>query len=311
VPDGGAWCIAQRVPEPLYAVRGLSDSDIWAVGSRGAAYHYDGNAWTRSDAGVSVTLFDVHPVSATDVWAVGEAATVLHYQSGVWSQVPWSPPLTPLDAGLLPSGAPPRDLGGVWATATEAWIVGGGGTEAHYSSGQLRVTWSLSLNETSGDLLRIWRRNATEWWAAGDYSFANYDGNSWQGYRGAVWRIFGLWGAVNPMTAAPVIVAVGADGVLVSLDYMDTSPYPWQPPRFNPAALELKRDLRSVWLEDATAHGWAVGLDGEIVEVDVPDFYYVRHVTPVGDHLLGVWGTAVNKSWAVGGRVDGVILKSR
>ncbi|MBL8949299.1 MAG: hypothetical protein JNK82_00885 [Myxococcaceae bacterium] len=311
VPDGGAWCIAQRVPEPLYAVRGLSETDIWAVGSRGAAYHYDGNTWSRSDAGVSVTLFDVHPVSATDVWAVGEQGTVLRHQGGAWARVPWSPPMPFVDAGLSASGAPPRDLGGVWATATEAWISGAGDTLAQWNGSTLRVTQSASPNELAPDLLKIWRRGPTEWWAAGDMAFRENNGTGWAQGRGAIQRVFGIWGAVNPMNMARVLVAVGADGSMLSYSYTDSGQYPWQPPSWNPDALELRRDLRSVWLDAATARGWTVGLDGQIVEVNMVTSRYVRHVTPVGDHLLGVWGTAPNRSWAVGGRVDGVILRSR
>ncbi len=311
VPDGGAWCIAQRVPEPLYAVRGLSDTDIWAVGSRGAAYHWNGAAWSRSDAGVSVTLFDVHPVSATDVWAVGEQGTVLRYQGSAWSAVPWSPPAAFIDAGLSPSGAPPRDLGGVWATASEAWISGAGDTLAHWNGSALQVTQSAHPNELSPDLLKVWRRSPTEWWAGGDMAFRQYDGASWTVGRGAIQRVFGLWGAVNPMNMMPVLVAVGADGAMLAYSYTDLGMYPWQPPSWNPDALELKRDLRSVWLDPATARGWTVGLDGQIVEVNMATQRYTRHVTPVNDHLLGVWGTATNRSWAVGGRTDGVVLRTR
>lgn len=311
VPDAGVWCIVQRVPEPLYAVRGLSDTDVWAVGSRGAAYHYDGTSWARSDAGVGVTLFDVHPVAANDVWAVGEQATVLHFTGSAWAKVPWSPPASFIDGGLASDGAPPRDLGGVWATSTEAWISGAGDTLAHYSGGTLRVTQSANPNVLAPDLIRMWRRSATEWWAAGDNAFRQYDGSSWAVGRGAIVRAFGLWGAVNPTTLNPVLLAVGEDGRMVSYNYTDTGTYPWQPPGWNPASLELKRDLRSVWLDSATARGWTVGLDGQIVEVNAATSRYVRHVTPVGDHLLGVWGTAPNRVWAVGGRIDGVILRTR
>lgn len=310
VPDGGAWCVAQRVNEPLYAVRGLSDSDIWAVGARGAAYHYDGTTWSRSDAGVGVTLFDVHPVSPNEVWAVGEQGVVLRFQPGGWSPVGWSPPASPLDAGLLPSGQPQRDLGGVWATSTEVWISGAGNTLARHAGSTLRVVQSDAINSVSPDLIKVWGRNDTEVWAAGDFAFREYDGAQWADGRGSILRVFGIWGSVNPMNGSRVLVAVGNDGSILAYNYTDPGSYPWQPPNFNADTYELKRDLRSVWL-DGAARGWAVGLDGQLMELDLVNRRYVRHLTPVFDHLLGVWGTAVNRSWAVGGRVDGVILRSR
>ncbi len=310
VPDGGAWCVAQRVVEPLYAVRGVSDTDIWAVGARGAAYHFDGTSWSRSDAGVSVTLFDVHPVSANDVWAVGEGGLVLRFQAGRWNPVPWSPPSTAIDAGLLPSGRPQRDLGGVWASSNEVWIAGGGDTLACYRNGALRVVQSDPLNQFSTDLIKIWGRNDSEVWAAGDFAFREYNGVRWAQGRGAIMRAFGLWGSVNPMTGERVVVAVGSGGVMLSYSYVDTGAYPWQPPSYSPENFELRHDLRSVWL-DGAARGWAVGLDGQLLELNLITSRFVRHLSPVNDHLLGVWGTAVNRSWAVGGRVDGVILRSR
>ena len=310
VPDGGTWCIALRVPEPLYAVRGVSDSDIWAVGSRGAAYHYDGTTWTRSDAGVSVTLFDVHPVSATDVWAVGEGGLALRFQPGGWNAVAWSPPSMPIDAGLLPSGQPQRDLGGVWATSTDVWIAGGGNTLARFSGGTLRVVQSDPLNMVSPDLIKLWGRSDTELWAGGNFAFRRYDGAQWTVGLGAIQRSFGIWGSVNPSNGNRILVSVGADGSILSFSYTDTGAYPWQPPNYRPETYELRRDLRSVWL-DGAARGWSVGLDGQLLELNLAMQRYTRHLTPVNDHLLGVWGTALNRSWAVGGRIDGVILRSR
>jgi hypothetical protein len=216
-----------------------------------------------------------------------------------------------IDGGLSPSGAPPSDLGGVCATATEAWISGAGDTLAHYSGGVLQVTQSAHPNALAPDLLKVWRRSATEWWAGGDMAFRQYDGASWMPGRGAIIRMFGMWGSVNPMNMTPILISVGADGSLLSYSYTDTGMYPWQPPSWNADTLELKRDLRSVWLDAATARGWTVGLDGQIVELDMVMRRYTRHLTPVNDHLLGVWGTATNRSWAVGGRIDGVILRSR
>ncbi len=308
VPDAGRWCIATRVAEPLYAVRGLSNTDIWAVGSRGAVYHYDGAAWARSDAGVSKTLFDVHPVSAGEVWAVGEQGLVLRYSPGGWQQVPWSVPLTPIDAGLLPSGQPPGDLGGVWATANEVWMAGPSSTLARYAAGSLRVVQAARPG-IGADLAKIYRRDANEWWAAGDHAVLSYDGGTWTEGRGAIFSGFGIWGSTLPATSAPVTVVVGASGNCYDYDYNTLSGYPWQP-IYSPAEFELKKDLRSVWL-DGASQGWAVGLDGQIMQLNLATKKHQRHVTPVGDHLLGVWGTSVGSSWAVGGRTDGIILRSR
>ncbi len=317
VPDGGRWCIVKHVPEPLYAVRGLSATNVWAVGSRGAAYHFDGTAWTRSDAGTGASLFDVYPLTANDVWAVGERGLVLRNQGSGWREVGWVPNAEFPDAGLSAAGQPAWDLGGVSATASAVWVVGGGGTVAHLEGGKMRVITTTNANAPGADVFKVWHRDDGEWWGVGA-AFRTYDGGSdfvWENGRGSIAMIFGMAGAENPTTHEPILVGVGTyfgsnEGNLLQYSYTDTSPYPWQPPSFTAEKLDLKRDLRGIWLDPA-ARGWTVGLDGELVELDMVPRKYTRHVSPTHDHLLGVWGTAVNSTWAVGGRSEGVILRSR
>lgn len=308
--DGGQWCVFQVVPEPLYSVRGLASGDIWAVGSRGAAYHYDGVSWSRSDSGVSVTLFDVFPVAANDVWAVGERGLVLHLDSSGWQPLSWSPSL--MDAGLQLNGQPTWDLGGVWVDGTEVWVAGGGSTLAHRVGGSMQVVQTTHPNQPGADFIRLFSRGPNEWWAAGDMTFFEWDGAapSWTQGRGAILRVFGMAGSTHP-TMGRILVAVGADGQMLQYAYTDTGAYPWQPPSWNAETYELRRDLRSVWLNADGGLGWTVGLDGQLVHLNVPQRRYQRSMTPTSDHLLGVWGVTVNDAWAVGGRSTGVLLHSR
>ena len=309
--DAGQWCIFQVVPEPLYAVRGLASDDIWAVGSRGAAYHYDGTSWSRSDSGVGVTLFDVFPVAADDVWAVGERGLVLHFDSSGWQAQSWSPSSV-MDAGLLASGQPTWDLGGVWVEGGDVWVAGGGSTLAHRVGGAMQVVQTSHPNMPQADFIRLYARNANEWWAGGDITFFEWDGVApgWSQGRGAIMRAFGMAGSVHP-TMGRILVAVGGDAQMLQYSYTDTGTYPWQPPSWNAETLELRRDLRSVWLTADGGLGWTVGLDGELVSLDVPARRYVRSMTPTSDHLLGVWGVSGRDAWAVGGRSTGVLLHSR
>ena len=317
VPDGGAWCIVTRVPEPLYAVRGLSATNIWAVGSRGAAYHFDGSTWQRSDAGTSVTLFDVFPVASNDIWAVGERGLVLRNQGTGWREIAWAPNTDFPDAGLSTSGQPGWDLGGVWVRGSKVWVVGSGQTIATFENGKMTVMRTTHPNAPGPDLLKVWARDDDEWWAAGE-RYQIYDGgvaNEWADGRGTVSRPFAIAGGVHPTTGAPILVSVGSGydmaPSLHSYNYNDPGSYPWQPPDFRASTYELRRDLRAIWL-DPNARGWSVGLDGQLLQLDMTiRGGFVRHVSPTKDHLLGVWGTAVNSTWAVGGRSDGIILKSR
>ncbi|AKU95957.1 hypothetical protein AKJ09_02621 [Labilithrix luteola] len=47
--DPAVWDIVTNVPTTanLNAIWGASPSDIWAVGDKGVALHYDGSGWTR------------------------------------------------------------------------------------------------------------------------------------------------------------------------------------------------------------------------------------------------------------------------
>lgn len=309
--DAGQWCVFQIVPEPLYAVRGTASDDVWAVGSRGAAYHFDGTSWSRSDSGVGVTLFDVFPIAANDVWAVGERGLVLHYDATGWQPQGWVPS-TVMDAGLQANGQPTWDLGGVWVEGNEVWVAGAGSTLARRVGGSMQVTQTTHPNRPGADFIRVFSRGPNEWWAAGDMTFAEWDGAaaSWAEGRGAILRVFGIAGSVHP-TMGRILVAVGADGQMLQYSYTDTGSYPWQPPNWSADRLELRRDLRSVWLAVDGGVGWTVGLDGQVVHLDVPQRRYQRAKTPTSDHLLGVWGLSVRESWAVGGRSTGVLLRSR
>ena len=215
-------------------------------------------------------------------------------------------------AGLSATGKPQWDLGGVSIEGSDVWVAGSGKTLAHFENGVMRVQTTTHPNEPGADLLRVWHRSANEWWAVGE-AYLQRDApaaGDWVVGRGAILRAFGLAGSENPATREPVLAIVGADGWLYKYDYTDPGTYPWQPPNYRPARLELRRDLRAIWL-DGAAKGWAVGLDGQIISVDLENFAYARFETPTRDHLLGLWGTSVRKTWVVGGRSEGVILRSR
>jgi hypothetical protein len=58
---------------------GASPSDLFAVGSYGAALHGDGTTWSSMASGTRNELIAAWGSSATDVFAVGESGTILHY----------------------------------------------------------------------------------------------------------------------------------------------------------------------------------------------------------------------------------------
>ncbi|MBK7862174.1 MAG: hypothetical protein IPJ65_26880 [Archangiaceae bacterium] len=86
--DGASWAKVPS-PEPLgvayFKVWGSARDDVWVVGQQGAAFHYDGSAWSRVTTGVRSTLLTVTGRSRSDVWAVGGPPAVLaRFDGTVW-----------------------------------------------------------------------------------------------------------------------------------------------------------------------------------------------------------------------------------
>jgi hypothetical protein len=65
--------------ETILEVWGSSGSDVFAVGSFGNTFNYDGTNWSAITSGAKWTLFGVWGSSASDVFAVGWAGDIVHY----------------------------------------------------------------------------------------------------------------------------------------------------------------------------------------------------------------------------------------
>jgi len=85
----------------LYGFQGLwgsSSSDVFAVGSHGVIYHYDGSAWAGMDGGLAHWLYDVWGSAGDDVFAVGGVGpegVILHYDGDRWRRTPGLASLPP------------------------------------------------------------------------------------------------------------------------------------------------------------------------------------------------------------------------
>jgi len=63
----------------FYAIAGSSTDDVWAAGTNGNVYHWDGAEWTDVLPGTKLHLQEiwVHPTGG--VWAVGSGGAILHH----------------------------------------------------------------------------------------------------------------------------------------------------------------------------------------------------------------------------------------
>jgi hypothetical protein len=313
-PGAAGFCIAQIVPAPLYAIKGTSATNAWAVGARGAAYRLNGSTWNRVDTGTTSTLFDVFVFPDGGALAVGERGLILRFSGNSWAPLSYGPS-SARDAGVNANGSTGYDLGGIFSIGNITWAVGVGGTLVEINGNTATVRRSSKLDAPEPDFLRVFAQGPTEWWAVGDYDniFRSTDGVNWNKSKGGIARFFGIWGVTQNPSNAPLLVGACDDGRLLSFDYMapSTESYPWQPPSYDPRSAGVQKDLRALWF-DESSRGVAVGLDGTILEINLGNAKrFVRQVSPTFDHLLGVWGSSQNAVWAVGGRSTGVILKSK
>lgn len=133
----------------LFKIWGAAADDVWAVGESGTLLHFDGDAWTREDAGTNVRLFTIAGCAADDVWIVGGFGNgvVLHLEDGAWVDV-------------SPMFAPP--INGVACGPGAVWVVGMQGYVAHRTADG----WDEFL-PTQLDLHGVWASGPDDAYAVG------------------------------------------------------------------------------------------------------------------------------------------------
>src|SRR5262249_30883659 len=141
--DGSAWSIVANGADcssKLYAVSGLSSSDVWAVGSylsdQTFTIHWNGSVWSvvpGAPVQTSNELRGIVALGADDVWAAGDRDTygsnqntlVTHWDGSQWSAV--SSPNPGADINEL-EGISDAGPGSLWAVGGFGSVYTGGGS---------------------------------------------------------------------------------------------------------------------------------------------------------------------------------------
>jgi len=140
VYECGEWTdLKAGGPETFWWVGGSSATDVWFVGEKGRAAHYDGKSLTEVTTGETATLWGVLSFGPDDVWAVGGTPDtgkapndiVLHYDGKTWAKE--ALPGTPRNVALFKVWGPsPDDLfvvgeqGTIWHRTKAGWAFEGG-----------------------------------------------------------------------------------------------------------------------------------------------------------------------------------------
>jgi len=276
--DASGWTeIPPANPDPqsnrLDAVDGLSDSDVWAVGSRGndtLIEHWDGSSWSvvpsPSPPHAFSGLDGVSVLSFTDAWAVGYsqafsgavAGLILHWDGQRWTRV--ASPNPGRYTFLLEVDARSPD---------DAWAVGS------YGSNNLILRWDgatwsqvpapspgLNYNTLEG----VVALGPDDAWAVGNAAdegvtsrvpvTLHWDGSAWNQVPSPT-----LSGQLNAVAAAP-------DGQLWAVGYREVPPdslierwdgSAWHVIRSENVQGAVDSTLFGVALGDGPGSAWAVG----------------------------------------------------
>lgn len=310
------WC---RVEMPhdkvaLYGIWGSSANDVWAVGSGGAVFHWNGATWSQqrvlTDAGQPKPLFGIWGSGPNDVWAFG-VNEIFHADGWNDAATVWSSIESPkLDIFT------PTSTRAIWgSSATDVWLLFG--PLSSFSTGILNKCrhsdgWSgattkltvaldhFAVGQPGMNFTGIWGTGPKDIWIVGESGRILHTDGYWN--RAAEWtqtdsntrqHLTGVWG-----TASDDVWAVGENGTIRHYTYDEGGDLWW--------ALSdstITTHLRAVWGTSAT-NVWAIGDENTILHGDgsrwsrstVPSL-------PPSTPFYGIWGSGPDDVWVVGERV--------
>ncbi len=302
------WCWDNPLSEGrnLITVRGRSATDIWAVGERGIALHWDGTCWARILPGNAQTLRAAWPASGNTWWFAGAGGSLLTWDGSNWTSQTLAEQLTFHDiegasgtsaiavgqAGALytfngqqwrpqswdaGTSSAPELLAVLPMSNTEAWAVGRNGTIVRGVDGG----WSRSNSPTSVHLVAIASgADAGTAYAVGSGVLATYANSTWtaSSFATSATPLNGVW------TSAGVTRIVGPSSTIYVVGTSTTEPS------------GTPQVLNSIWGNDTAL--WAVGLSGSIVRrAGGP---WSEFPGGVARHINAFWGTDELNLWAAG-----------
>ena len=255
-----------------YSVHGTSPTNVWAVGTGGAAAQRTGGGWSLVPTGETTLIGQVHTTSTSVAMAAlgGSRDTFILWDGAAWSDIG--------DAGLL-------NVVSVWGSSDTSYWVGGRGGGTGPVSGPAVRFWDGAAfsscgtcNITTGgdDVIAISGSSATDVWAlvSADNVFtagATLNIKVWH-YDGVAWSL---------VFVTPQIVLDSAGGGSEPA----SSPHNW------------------IHVVSPTV-AWFTGGAGTLYEWDGVTWSTVSSPTTL--HIHGMDGPAATDAWAVGN--GGVVI---
>lgn len=83
----GAFVSRQVTDKVLYAVWGLNDTTVFAIGEQGTCLRFDGTDWTDMGDGLSGYLHGIGGTSTSNLYVAGDNGFLAHWDGRSWSPV--------------------------------------------------------------------------------------------------------------------------------------------------------------------------------------------------------------------------------
>lgn len=173
-PNEKQWtqqAISGGSTQDLTSVSIVSNVDVWMVGDKATALHFNGNSWSLVNTGIAGgdNLTSVSAVSSQEVWACADQGKVYKWTPGT----NWTSPSNP---GNNPNSISMVDASGS-GVATTGWVVGAKKTAYFYNGS----AWASANSGINVDLFGVSTLSSTDAWAVGKAAIYQWNGASWSG----------------------------------------------------------------------------------------------------------------------------------
>jgi hypothetical protein len=271
-----------------YALHGVSDSHMVAVGHNGHTLRYDGKNWYTMPTPTTNVLFGVYGKDSSNYWAVGVSGTIMHFDGISWKNLstPTTQILLDID-GHPHSGLYTVGLNGAVLASSDGftWSDGDPGNQLS-SSIDFHSVWISPTQGTPwiggvvGTLDMVFMYEASNWL---DQSIPFFS------------EIKSIFGFDNNN----LYVAGAGGNIMIREDSI------WAPQTSN-----TSKTIRDVWGNDP-AFVFAVGHDATLLK-EIPDNKWQQmsipqHPTNQEPILYGIFGLTSSSAWVVG--EDGYIIE--
>jgi hypothetical protein len=296
--DGRTWSEIARGDGTSSAsgIWGTGPDDVWIYGFLAMLRHWDGKTWTNLDGALG-TVENVAQMGGSgpqDTWAIGTDFGAAYVSVARWDGSAWDTSSTLADGSLF---------GAWWIDASDAWVVGGGGSIRHWDG----AAWNDAVQDVTFEadqhnwLGSVWGSADDDVWAAGNSGvIVHWDGASWSRVPiASTGPVGGLWGSGPD----DIWAVAQADSVTI----LHWGGQAWSTAVSEPPTLGDTENLTAVW-GSGPDDVWAVGRQrygGKQLVYHWDGNTWTRDASRKGS-LLDVWGSGPGDVWAVG--LQGLII---